>query len=94
MLDWLKDKAGRACRWSKTVLAARLLHVGAGIVTVHDFVLPYAMGQDWTPITQDLPPYALPVAMVALGAIFEALRAVTTQPLIDKKPEESDAGVS
>lgn len=86
MLDWLKSKF----RYSKTVLAARVFTVAGIAVSAHDIILPYAMGQDWTPITKDLPPLVIPVGLVAQGLLFEYLRTVTSQPLIDKIPPGPD----
>jgi hypothetical protein len=35
---------------------AGLLTLASFLVTVHDFLVPIAMGVDWTPLTGQLPP--------------------------------------
>src|SRR3954462_11246783 len=52
----------------RTKLAAGLLMLASFLVTMHDFLLPFATGIDWTPITQLLPAWAWPVLSLALGA--------------------------
>lgn len=71
-------------RHSRTILAARLLHVAAGAVAAHDYALPYVTGQDWTPLSQCVPSWSWPMILVGLAVIFEWLRKVTKTPLKDR----------
>lgn len=87
-----------AALWAKlsgirTKLLAGLLMVASLLVGVHDFLLPVAMGVDWSPITQQLPPWAWPLISFAFGALVFWLRQLTAKTQ-DRQMAASAAGVS
>jgi hypothetical protein len=61
----------------RTKLLAGLLMLASFLVGMHDFLLPIAMGVDWSPLTDELPPWAWPIMSFALGALFYWLRQLT-----------------
>lgn len=69
----------RLAGW-KTKIAARFVTLSGILVTLYDYAIPYATGQDWTPVTAKLPSWALPVGLVAAGALFGYLRHITENP--------------
>jgi hypothetical protein len=77
----------------RTKLAAGLLMLASFLVTMHDFLLPFATGIDWTPITQLLPAWAWPVLSLALGALFWWLRQLTSKTQ-DRQMAAVEAGAS
>ena len=79
----------------KTKLAARAVSLGGIVVGLYDYVLPFATGQDWTPVTKYLPDWSLPVGLMAMGVLFAWLRHVTENPpqVITQKTEEGEVHV-
>lgn len=77
----------------KTKLSAKLLMIGGGLVTIHDFLAPLIPGIDWTPLTAEVPAWVWPIASFALGALFLWLRNLTAQTQ-DKVVEEVAAGAT
>ncbi len=82
---WFKVKAFFS--HSRTVLVARLYGAAGILVAAHDYLLPFITGQDWTPITAKIPAWVLPVAGLVTNAVFEWLRHLTTQSLVDNKTD-------
>lgn len=74
--------------YSRTILAARLMQLAGLIVSVHDFVLPYFIGQDWSPFISKIPPHLLPFLIISIGILFEWLRRVTKGSIADGKPKQ------
>jgi hypothetical protein len=71
----------RACitGW-KTKITARLVVISGLLVGLYDQALPIIAGQNWTPLTDMVPAWSLPVGMVLLGVVFEYLRKATANP--------------
>lgn len=63
----------------KTKLAARLMGAPAALVWLHDFLIPYITGVDWTPITKDIPPWFWPVFAFGVSILFDWLRRLTAK---------------
>lgn len=61
----------------KTKIMSRLVMLMGVFVGIY----PFAMGQDWTPITKLLPDWALPVGLMLMGFIFDQLRRATESPI-------------
>jgi len=68
----------------RTIIAARLVTLCGVLVGLHDFLMPYVAGVDWTPFTARVPAWTVPLILVATGALFEALRRVTRTPVAGK----------
>lgn len=64
----------------KTTILARLTAFAGIFAGVYDYFLPFATGQDWSPITAKLPTWTLPVGLMALGALVEWARKATANP--------------
>jgi hypothetical protein len=79
----------------KTKIAARLLAISGFLVLAYDSVLPYFLGQDWTPVTAQLPAWAIPVGMMLVSLLFSYLRHVTENPLqvVTQKTEAGETQV-
>ena len=75
---WQKLQA-KVTGW-RTQIAARLTIIAGAIVGLYDQALPLVTGQDWTPLTAKVPPWALPVGLVFLGTLFAYLRKLTENP--------------
>ena len=86
------DKVQAKITGWRTKIAARLTIIAGFFVGFYDQALPYITGQDWTPLTQKVPAWALPVSMVGVGILFAWLRRIT-----DRAPQiitqKDDAGV-
>ena len=67
-------------RGLRTRLAANLLMLASGLVTLHDFILPATAGIDWTPVYSLLPPWGWTAVFFLVAALFRWLRKVTTTP--------------
>lgn len=61
----------------KTKLLATSLIIANGFISLHDFLLPAMTGVDWTPLTQRVPSWALPLIAMVVGALFLWLRKIT-----------------
>lgn len=72
---------------SRTILVARLYGAASVILVAHDYILPYFLKVDWTPITAHFPIWAVPLAGAVTNAVFEWLRNVTTQSLDENKAD-------
>jgi hypothetical protein len=76
-------------KWSTTLtglrtrLAARFVWLSGAVVGIYDSVLPFATGQDWTPLTSRVPGWVWPLVFLAVGWIFSKLRSMTTGPAKD-----------
>lgn len=90
--DFIEPLEIRLWQKSETLLAARLLSWGAGMVAIYDAVSVFAaplIGLDWTPVTAQLlihiqpemRPIVVTSAFSLLGALIEWLRRCTTKPL-------------
>lgn len=64
----------------KTKLASRVVMLSGALVGLYDTAAPIVAGQDWTPITQKLPSWSIPVGLVVIGFLFSYLRKVTENP--------------
>ena len=49
----------------------------AALVALHDFLLPYAVGIDWTPITDMIPKWAFPLILFMGYALIGYFRKLT-----------------
>ena len=76
----------------RTRIAARMIMLSGVVVGLYDQILPLVVGQDWTPLTAKLPGWALPVGMVAAGALFAWLRRISDNPPVVVTARD-DAGV-
>jgi hypothetical protein len=61
----------------KTLLAAAVGMAASAIVVLHDFLLPYAVGIDWTPITDMVPKWAIPLMLFMGYALIGYFRKLT-----------------
>ncbi len=83
--DWIEPIEAALWAKSKTVFAARLV-TGAGLLlSIHDFVLPVLLAVDLQPFVPSRYQPLYPVALAAIGPIFEWLRRVTSEPLAAKE---------
>ena len=73
------------CRF-RTMAAAKLLGLGSLLVTGYDFVAPLAAGQDWSPITGNLPSWAWPMILFGVSGLFAYLRKTTVAPAAEAAP--------
>ena len=71
-------------RHSRTIVLARLYSLMGLVVTAHDFILPYVIGQDWSPLTEKVPPHLWPFIIIFTGLLFEWMRTLTKESLKDK----------
>ncbi|WP_439399103.1 hypothetical protein ACRQ5Q_17030 [Bradyrhizobium sp. PMVTL-01] len=74
------DKVQAKLTGFRTKLAARSVGIASLLVALHDGLLPYIAGQDWTPITAKVPPMAWPFIGLALAWLFDYLRKITDNP--------------
>lgn len=77
----------------RTKIMARLFTIGGLLLGFYDFVIPIAMGQDWSSITNHLPPWAMPVMITTAGVIFGWLRKITDNPPQIVTQKDEDTGV-
>jgi len=77
--NFMQKLQARLTGW-KTKIAARLTVIAGIIVGLYDQALPLISGQNWTPLTEKLPAWSLPVGMVLLGMVFDYLRKATANP--------------
>jgi hypothetical protein len=87
-----------AALWAKlsgirTKLLAGLLMLASFLVGMHDFLLPIAMGVDWSPLSGALPPWAWPIIMFVMSALFYWLRKLTARTQ-DRQMAAVEAGAS
>jgi len=61
----------------KTLLVAAVGMAASAIVALHDFLLPYAVGIDWTPITDMIPKWAIPLILFMGYALIGYFRKLT-----------------
>jgi hypothetical protein len=61
----------------KTLLVAAVGMAASAIVALHDFLLPYAAGIDWTPITDMIPKWAIPLILFMGYALIGYFRKLT-----------------
>jgi len=74
----------------KTKIAARVVSIAGLLVGLYDYALPFATGQDWTPVTEKMPAWALPVGMLLVGVLFGYLRHVTEKPVVVVTQRDDD----
>lgn len=74
---WLARMKARLEGW-KTVILARIVWLAGALVGLHDFAMPMIAGQDWTPVTAQLPAWAVPLGLLAIGLLFAKLRKIST----------------
>ena len=55
----------------KQKLSGAILMAASAIVAVHDFLLPYVLGVDWTPVTREVPSWAWPFIIFALTFLLD-----------------------
>ncbi|MBR0855677.1 hypothetical protein [Bradyrhizobium liaoningense] len=77
--SFFEKTQARITGW-KTKIFARLTAILGVLVGLYDQVLPYITGQDWTPLTAELPAWSLPVGMVLAALIVDWLRKATANP--------------
>ena len=83
--------------YSRTILAGRLYTLAGLLVAIQGALLPWAMGQDWTPVftylfahvPDQLRPLAIGAAIAATGELFVWLRKITVAPLPTVAPPEA-----
>ena len=61
----------------KTLLVAAVGMAASAIVALHDFLLPYTVGIDWTPITDMVPKWAIPLILFMGYALIGYFRKLT-----------------
>lgn len=64
----------------KTKLAARFFIIAGFLVEAYNNLAPLVGGQDWTPLTQNMPAWVVPVGLVGISWLFSYLRKVTENP--------------
>lgn len=74
------DKARAKIVGWRTRIVARLVMIGGFFVGFYDQALPFITGQNWTPLTDKVPAWALPVGMVGVGLVFAWLRKISDNP--------------
>lgn len=82
---WLNERT----RGWRTIILARLVQLGWAALALHDAVIPYLVGVDWTPLTArvlafippDLRALALSLFGVLCAAVVEWFRRITTGPV-------------
>lgn len=87
---WLRIKA--FFKHSRTIFAARMLQLAGIILVLADWLMPFVVDQDWTPVTNlvlgripaEFRPLVVGLAIAAVGRGFERLRTLTTLPLSAK----------
>lgn len=88
-LDSFWARLNRRTRGWRTIILARSVQLGWFIVGLHDAVIPYLAGVDWTPITErvlafippDMRTLALSIFGILCGAVVEWFRRITTGPV-------------
>jgi hypothetical protein len=58
----------------KQKLSGAILMAASAIVAVHDFLLPYVLGVDWTPVTREVPGWAWPFIIFAFTFLLDRFR--------------------
>jgi len=76
----LADQARAKLIGWRTKLTARTAMIAGVVIEFYDQLLPYALGQDWTPVTARIPAWTLPFGMMFGGYIIEKLRKMTENP--------------
>lgn len=91
----LWDKLQAKITGWRTKIAGRLLAIAGVLVGLYDQVLPLIAGQDWAPVTDKLPSWALPIGMLFLSWLFLWLRRVTENPpqVITQKDDAGESKV-
>ncbi len=74
--SFVEKLQARITGW-KTRIFARLTMIAGILVGLYDQVLPFVTGQDWTPLTAQLPAWSLPVGMMAMALAVDWLRSAT-----------------
>jgi hypothetical protein len=69
-----------ALKGFRTRIAAWFVVLASALVGAYDLVVPMAMGIDWAPITEKIPPIAWPFITLGIGLLFRWLRWLTTGP--------------
>jgi hypothetical protein len=69
----------RVTGW-KTKIFARLTAIAGILIGLYDQVLPYVTGQDWTPLTEKVPAWVLPLGFVTFAWLVDKLRQATANP--------------
>jgi hypothetical protein len=79
----------------RTRIAARAVMISSGFVWLYDTALPIATGQDWTPVTDAIPKWAMPVGLFAVGLLFAYLRRISDNPpqLVTQKDDAGEAKI-
>lgn len=89
------DQARAKMAGWKTRLTARLVMLAGILVGLYDSAMPYVTTQNWTPVTQRLPDWAIPVGLMLISWIFSYLRKVTENPpqVITQRMEDGSVQV-
>tara|TARA_R110000868_G_scaffold13553_1_gene63034 strand:- start:290 stop:694 length:405 start_codon:yes stop_codon:yes gene_type:complete len=82
--DVFWTNAGFWFKGLKTKLAAHAVMLVGVLVGMHDFLLPFIISTDMTPLTGKVPAWVWPIVTVAVGALFSYLRTITTGPVESK----------
>lgn len=64
-------------RGLKTKLSAAFVALSGLAMGLHDQLLPFVTGVDWTPIAQMVPTWAWPLILIGIGWLFSYLRTIT-----------------
>jgi hypothetical protein len=85
--DWFDGIAAKLWARSRTILSARLYWIAGTLIGLHDFVVPILLssGFEWQAFVPPEYQRFYPLVMIATGALFEALRRVTREPLDAKE---------
>jgi hypothetical protein len=63
----------------KQRLSGAILMTTSAIVAAHDFLLPYVLGVDWTPVTREVPSWAWPIIIFAFTFLLDRFRRFADQ---------------
>jgi hypothetical protein len=64
----------------RTMLISWAIMFAGVLVELYDFFAPMVAGVDISPITDDIPRWAWPLIVIAIGALFRWLRKITVMP--------------
>lgn len=70
----------------RTMIASWSLMIASGLVACYDFLAPIATGVDWHGLTDEIPPWAWPIIMFVIAALFAYLRKISTAPPAQAAP--------
>lgn len=71
------DKVRAKITGWRTRIVSRAILIAGVLVEFYDQVTPLVMGQDWTPITEKIPSWTMPIGMLAVSLLIMKLKTMT-----------------